>query len=70
MQALMMALDPTRKWRDSYAGLESKLEETTTEGISKFMSSLSDMLESQEIIINSAIEALNTARPGRNKPSE
>jgi hypothetical protein len=70
IQALMMALDPSRKWRDSYAGLESKLEETTTQGISKFMSSLSDMLESQEIIINSAIEALNTVRTGRKTPSE
>ena len=70
MQALTMALDPSRKWRDSYAGLDSKLEEMTTEGISKFMSSLSAMLESQETIVNSAIEALNTVRTGKKKPTE
>ena len=70
MQALTMALDPSRKWRDSYAGLDSKLEEMTTEGISKFMSSLSAMLESQETIVNSAIEALNTVRTGKKKPAE
>jgi len=70
MQALTMALDPSRKWRDSYAGLDSKLEEITTEGISKFMSSLSAMLESQETIVNSAIEALNTVRTGKKKPTE
>jgi len=69
MQALTMALDPSRKWRDSYAGLDSKLEEITTEGISKFMSSLSAMLESQETIVNSAIEALNTMRTGKKNPT-
>jgi hypothetical protein len=70
MQALTMALDPSRKWRDSYAGLDSKLEEVTTEGISKFMASLSAMLESQETIVNGAIEALNTVRTGKTKPAE
>ncbi len=70
MQAFMMAFDPSRKWRDSYAGLESKLEETTTQGISKFMSSLSDMLESQEAMLNSTIEAFNAARTGNKKATE
>lgn len=70
MQALMMALDPSRKWRDSYANLESKLEESTTQNISKFMTCLADMLESQETIINNTIEALNTARTGKKSPSE
>jgi len=70
MQALMMALDPSRKWRDSSAGLETKLEESTTQSISKLMSYLSDVLEAQETLVNSTIDALNTMRNGKKSPTE
>jgi len=70
MQALRMALDPSRKWTESTAGLDSKLEETAAQGVSKFMSALGGILEAQETALNSAIDALNAARTGKKKPAE
>jgi hypothetical protein len=65
IQALMMVLDPSRTWRDSYGEMESRLEETSTQSISKLMSGLSSVLESQEEFINSVIETLNASRTSK-----
>ena len=65
-----VTLDQSRKWADSTAGLDSKLEETAAQGVSKFMSALGGILEAQETVLNSAIEALNAARTGKKKPAE
>jgi hypothetical protein len=64
MQALMMVLDPSGTWRNSFSGLETRLQKAPTESISKLMSGLSDLMESQETMLNSMIEGLNSLKNG------
>jgi hypothetical protein len=67
IHALMMMLDPSGTWRDSHRELEARLKESSTQSISKFMSGLSALLESQEAFLTSAIETLNAWRNGNKR---
>ena len=69
IQALMMALDPAGTGRNSHRELETRLKDSTTHSISKLISGLSDILESQETLLNSSIEMLNTLRNGNKSSS-
>ena len=67
IHALMMALDPSGTWRESHRELENRLKESSTQAISKFMSGLSNLIESQETFLTSVIETLNAWRDGNKR---
>ncbi|HZP71189.1 MAG TPA: hypothetical protein VFB29_14705 [Pseudolabrys sp.] len=62
-QALMMILDPTRKWRDLCdSDLEKALAETYGKIIPKIVSGSFAFIEAQQAVLASASDLLNEAR--------
>ncbi len=70
LQALMMILDPKRKWRGRFgADLEKKVEDLYKETIPKLVSGSVQLIEVQEIISHRISEALITLKNGRKPKS-
>ncbi|MGN6569995.1 MAG: hypothetical protein ACTHLO_01095 [Pseudolabrys sp.] len=58
LYALMMVFDPSRKWRDTFSGLEEKIGTASKEAIPKLVSGSMAMIEAQEAVIGSMIDTL------------
>lgn len=69
LQALMMILDPSGKWRSLLdRDLEKKIEETYTKTFPKLASSSIHFIEAQEALLASISDLLNKLRKD-NKPN-
>jgi hypothetical protein len=58
LQALMMVFDPARKWREACTGLESGVADIYKESLPKLVSGSVEMIEAQEAIVASMMDAL------------
>jgi hypothetical protein len=65
LHALMMILDPSRKWRSPFdADLEKRVEDTYKEIFPKLVSGSIQFIEAQEAILKRMSDALNTLKDG------
>ena len=70
LHALMMILDPSRKWRSPFdADLEKRIEDTYKETFPKFVSGSIQFIEAQEAILKRTSDALNTLKDGNKTKS-
>ncbi|MGA8935620.1 MAG: hypothetical protein WB522_15265 [Pseudolabrys sp.] len=70
LHALMMILDPSRKWRGPFdAELEKRVEDTYKETFPKLVSGSIQFIEAQEAILKRLSEALNTVKDGNKTKS-
>ena len=58
LQALMMVFDPARKWREGCTDLESGVADIYKESLPKLVSGSVAMIEAQEAIVASMMDAL------------
>jgi len=70
LHALMMILDPSRKWRSPFdADLEKRVEDTYKETFPKLVSGSIQFIEAQEAILKRLSDALNTVKDGHKDKS-
>ncbi|MGA8823078.1 MAG: hypothetical protein WB613_09680 [Pseudolabrys sp.] len=70
LHALMMILDPSRKWRSPFdAELEKRVEDTYKETFPKLVSGSIQFIEAQEAILKRLSDALNTVKDGNKTKS-
>jgi hypothetical protein len=63
LHAMLMILDPTGKWRSSLdADIEKKLKDTLDAAVPKVISGSVMLIDAQQAVLTSIIEALNMAR--------
>jgi len=68
LQALMMSLDPSGKWRNLIdRDLQEKIKETYTKTFPKLLSGLVLSIEAQEAVLASISELLDKARKDKDK---
>jgi len=70
--AMMMVFDPQRKFRDACAGLEDGIGKTCQETVPKLVSGSVALIEAQEAMLSSMIEALTKMKnaPGKTKQDD
>lgn len=70
LHALMMILDPSRRWRSPFdADLEKRVEDTYKETFPKLVSGSIQFIEAQEAILKRMSDALNTLKDGNRTKS-
>jgi hypothetical protein len=63
LHALLMILDPTRKWRDSLGtDIEKELRESLDAAVPKVISGSVMLIDAQQALLTSIIEVLDKAR--------
>jgi len=63
LHALFMVLDPTAKWRNSLGvEIEKKLKDALDSAVPKVVSGSVSLIDAQQALLTSLIEALDTAR--------
>ncbi len=63
LQALMMTLDPSGKWRNLFDGdLQNRIKETYTKNFPKLVSTSLHLIESQEVVLASLSEHFENLR--------
>jgi hypothetical protein len=66
LHALFMILDPKAHWRNSLGvEIEKKLKDALDGAVPKVISGSVNLIEAQQAILTSLIEALDTARKGQ-----
>ncbi len=70
LQALMMVFDPGRKWREACTGLESGVGDIYKECLPKLVSGSVAMIEAQEAIVASMMDALTRMKNGSGKTKQ
>ena len=65
--ALMMVFDPSRKWRDAFTGLEEGIGPAFKDALPKLISGSMAMIESQEAVVASMIDALTRLKDATGK---
>jgi hypothetical protein len=63
LHALFMILDPTGKWRNSLgADIEKKMKDTLDSAVPKAIAGSVSLIDAQQALLTSLIDALDTAR--------
>lgn len=68
--ALMMVFDPSRKWRDACSDIESSVAGICKDSLPKLVSGSVALIEAQEAVVASMIDALTHLKNGSSKTTQ